>query len=724
MARLVIISNRLPLTIERKDGELCYHPSAGGLATGLDSLDTTIEKLWIGWVGMPIKSEKEKELITEDLSKDGLIPVFLSKEEISLFYEGFSNKVIWPHFHYFTQYTTYDESFWEAYQKVNQLFADIVAEHFQEGDIIWIHDYQLLLLPAMVRTLFPKASIGFFLHIPFPSYEVFRILPWRKDLLQGVLGADQIGFHTFGYMRHFLSAVYRIAGYEHNFGKLLINGRSVNVDVFPMGIDYQKYAKHEIVLSSTDYSFQIQRLAKKRSIILSIDRLDYTKGIPERIGSYERFLQEYPEYQSKVTLFLIVVPSRSNVDQYQELKEEIETMVGRINGAYGNFDWFPIRYYFRALAFPELSALYREAHIALITPLRDGMNLVAKEYVASKDKSRTGVLVLSEMTGASSEMFDALLVNPQDSAQIVKTLKQAMEMTTGEQGWRMKKMQDQLKKYTVQYWAETFVQDLVKLTQTNTKKDIKLNKASVAELLSDYQQAASRLLIFDYDGTLMNFDPDPQAVAPDDVLLGYLEMLCNDPKNKVVINTGRDKHTINKWLGHLDMDFAAEHGVWIRKDKQWVQNPGLRSQWKKQIRLVLEQLVERTPGSFIEEKDFSLAWHYRKVDKDLGAKRVREFKDMLTYLLASLDLQVLDGNKVVEVKNVGVSKGQATMEWLPQQDWDFIFAIGDDHTDEDIFKVMPENAYAVKVGSGESIATYRITSVEQVRDLLQLMVEE
>ena len=724
MPRITIISNRLPLTIDRKDGKICYHLSAGGLATGLNSLDASFEKLWIGWVGMPIESEKERAQITSDLRKDGLIPVFLTQEEIELFYEGFSNKVIWPHFHYFTQYTTYDESYWEAYQKVNQQFADIVAQHVQTDDLIWIHDYQLLLLPAMVRALFPKASIGFFLHIPFPSYEVFRILPWRKDLLHGVLGADQIGFHTFGYMQHFLSAVYRIAGYEHNFGKLSINERSVNVDVFPMGIDYQKYAKQEIVLSSKDYSFQIERLAKKRSIILSVDRLDYTKGIPERIGSYERFLQEYPEYQSKVTLFLIVVPSRSNVDQYQELKEEIERIVGRINGAYGNFDWFPIRYYFRSLTFPEISSLYRESHIALITPLRDGMNLVAKEFVASKDRSRTGVLILSEMTGASSEMFDALLVNPQDTAQIVRTLKQAMEMTTGEQGWRMKKMQDQLKKYTIKYWAETFLQELEKLTQGPSKKDIKLNKASVEELLLDYQKAATRLLILDYDGTLMNFNSDPQAVAPDDTLLGYLEILCQDPKNKVVINTGRDRHTINKWLGHLDIDFAAEHGVWIRKDNNWIQNPGLRSQWKKQIRPVLEQLVERTPGSFIEEKDFSLAWHYRKVDKDLGAKRVREFKDMLTYLIASLDLQVLDGNKVVEVKNVGVSKGQATMEWLPLQDWDFVFGIGDDHTDEDIFKVMPEDAYAVKVGAGESIAKYRITTVEHVRDLLQLMVEE
>jgi len=412
MSRLVIISNRLPVTINREEGELIYHPSAGGLATGLNSLDTDIDRLWIGWVGTPIDNEWERASIQKDLKKDGLVPVFLSAEEIELFYEGFSNKVIWPHFHYFTQYTTYSDAYWAAYLHVNQLFANAAAAVIQADDIIWVQDYQLLLLPAMIRKLFPKIAIGFFLHIPFPSYEIFRILPWRKELLDGVL-----------------SAVYRIAGYEHNFGKLLVDGRTVNVDVFPMGIDYWKYATHEIVLSGKDNSFKIERLAQKRTLILSIDRLDYTKGIPQRIRAYEQFLKDYPAYLNKVTLFLIVVPSRSNVDQYRELKEEVDTLVGRINGKYSGFDWIPIQYYYRSLAFPELSALYRESHIALITPLRDGMNLVAKEFVASKETSKKGILILSEMAGASNEMTDALIINPHGTADVVGALKQAMEMT-------------------------------------------------------------------------------------------------------------------------------------------------------------------------------------------------------------------------------------------------------------------------------------------------------
>ncbi len=720
MSKLIIVANRLPVTINRKEGELYYHPSAGGLATGLNSYKSDKPSLWIGWAGAIVENDWERVSIEQDLKKDGLVPIFLSQSEVELFYEGFSNKVIWPHFHYFTQYTTYQESYWEAYQAVNQLFATVVSEHIEEGDIIWIHDYQLLLLPALLRKLFPSITIGFFLHIPFPSYEIFRILPWRKEILDGVLGADLIGFHTFGYMRHFLSATYRIAGYEHDFGKLSVEGRPVNVDVFPMGIDYKKYAKQEIVLSGKDHSFQIERLAKKSSLIISIDRLDYTKGIPQRIRAFEQFLIDHPTYHGKVILFLIVIPSRSNVDQYKELKEEVDTLVGRINSQYGSFDWFPIRYYYRSLAFPEISTLYRESHIALITPLRDGMNLVAKEFVASKDRSRKGVLILSEMAGASNELSDAIIINPHDKAGVVTALKQALEMTATEQSWRLRKMQKQLKKYDVRHWAESFIGELTKKT---LKKEVQLNKDSVQELLKAYSDAKTRLIVLDYDGTLMDFHVDPQAVKPDAKLLYSLKNLSTNDKNKVVINTGRDKKTIHDWLGHLPLDFAAEHGVWIKNGSKWKKNQGLRSQWKKQIRPVLEQLVERTPGSFIEDKDFSLAWHYRRVDKELGAKRVREFKDVLTYLITSLNLQVLDGNKVVEVKNTGVSKGAATTKWSDAKQWDFVLAIGDDTTDEDMFKVLPPDAYTVKVGEHASIARYRVTSVAQVRELLSLLME-
>ncbi|MEM6380901.1 MAG: bifunctional alpha,alpha-trehalose-phosphate synthase (UDP-forming)/trehalose-phosphatase, partial [Bacteroidota bacterium] len=482
MPRLIIISNRLPITIDKKQGELMYHPSAGGLATGLSSLDKSVEKIWIGWPGQAIDYDWERAAIKEDLVRDGLVPVFLTQQDIECFYEGFSNKVIWPHFHYFTQYTTYNnDDYWTAYQKVNTLFLKAVEEVYQEGDLIWVHDYQLMLLPALIRAKFLSASIGFFLHIPFPSYEIFRVLPWRKKLLDGVLGADQIGFHTYNYMRHFLSAAYRISGKEHSFGSLVVNNRLVNVDVFPMGIDYWKYAKHEVTLDSRDEAFKIERMARKKTIVLSIDRLDYTKGIPQRIRAFENFLETYPDYIEKVTLLLVVVPSRSNVDQYQELKAEVDSLVGRINGLYGSYDWSPIQYFYRSLPFKVLSTLYKVSQIAMITPLRDGMNLVAKEYIASKEESEQGVLILSEMAGAASELTEALIVNPHDSADIVETLKKAIEMNASEQRWRLTKMQESLKKYDVKNWAENFIKNLMDLNQQQQKSQVQLlNKDSAS----------------------------------------------------------------------------------------------------------------------------------------------------------------------------------------------------------------------------------------------------
>ena len=719
MSRLVIISNRLPVTIKKKKGDLIYHPSAGGLATGLNSLDESWEEIWIGWPGQEIKEAWERESVRRDLAKDGLFPVFLTQEDISLYYEGFSNKAIWPHFHYFTQYTTYRDKYWAAYKAVNRTFAEAVIPLIREDDLVWVHDYQLMLLPAMIREAFPNLSIGFFLHIPFPSYEVFRILPWRKEILDGVLGADQIGFHTFGYMRHFLSAVYRICGYEHHFGKLTVGNRLVNADVFPMGIDYDKYAHPEVEPQEGNGPLKIRELAKKQKLIISIDRLDYSKGIPQRIKAFARFLSENPQYQGKVTLVMIVVPSRANVAQYKSLKEEIDTLVGKINGSYSSFDWAPIHYFYRSLDFSELTTLYQEADIALITPLRDGMNLVAKEYVASKEKSKKGVLILSEMAGASNELMEALIVNPQDRKDITDALLRALEMPEEDQQRRLMQMQERIKKNDVRHWAATFINEQKKLMESQKAKIAqRLSNEDKKGLIDAYHAAKSRLLILDYDGTLMAFDKDPQAVVPDEQLMGILKKLRDQEGNKLVVSSGRDRGTLQKWLGPLKVDMAAEHGVWIKRNGEWVNNTGLSVSWKEKIRQVLENMVERTPGSFIEEKDFSIAWHYRAIDKDLGEKRVREFRDVLLYLTANDDLQVLEGNKVVEIKNAGVNKGKAALNWVGEQKWDFIMAIGDDHTDEDTFKALPETAHTIKVGLDTSAARYNMLSVQEVRAFL------
>ncbi|MEM9887597.1 MAG: bifunctional alpha,alpha-trehalose-phosphate synthase (UDP-forming)/trehalose-phosphatase [Bacteroidota bacterium] len=724
MARLVIVSNRLPITLKhsKEKDQPIYHPSSGGLATGLSSLDESLDKIWIGWPGK-IADGWEKTMIESDLRKQNLVPVFLTEKDIELYYEGFSNDTLWPLFHYFTQYTAYRDDFWEAYRSVNRKFADAIIPNLEGNELVWVHDYQLMLLPEMIREAFPDISIGFFLHIPFPSYEVFRILPWREELLNGVLGADLIGFHTYDYMRHFLSAAYRISGYDNNFGKLKVGNRAVHIDYFPMGIDYEKYAFPDAEDSKQDEEVAaIEKLAKVHRMILSVDRLDYTKGIPNRIEAYSRFLKQHPEYHNKVCLVMIVVPSRDTVEHYRELKEEIDTKAGILNSTYGGFDWTPMRYMYRSVNFTQLTTLYRLADVAMITPVRDGMNLVAKEYVASKETNKKGVLILSEMAGAAGELFDAITINPIDVQSMADSIVRALEMDEKEQKDRLTNMQKSLKKYNVRNWASIFMKQQIKITKMQQEgRTNLLNEAEQEKLLKNYQKANTRLLVLDYDGTMMDFHVDPQAVSPDDELLDLLKKLHHDPKNRVVVSTGRDRTTIEGWLGHIGMEFSTEHGVWMKRNDQWMQAPGLSSSWKPQIRASLESLVERTPGSFIEEKQYSIAWHYRNIDRDLGEKRVREFRDVLRYLTANLDLQVLEGNKVVEIKNSGVNKGKAIAHWIDESEYDFIFAIGDDHTDEDTFNAMPEHAYTVKVGLKRTDARYNILSVEGVRELLTAM---
>jgi trehalose 6-phosphate synthase/phosphatase len=493
----------------------------------------------------------------------------------------------------------------------------------------------------------------------------------------------------------------------------------VNVDVFPMGIDYNKYSAVPSVSDLADESINIGNLGNGKKIIISLDRLDYTKGIPQRIQAYARFLDLHPEYIGLVTLVLVVIPSRSQVTQYRDLKKTLNTLVSEVNSTYGSFGWIPIHYLYRNLLHNELLTLYQVADIALITPLRDGMNLVAKEYIASKNDIGKGVLILSEMTGAATELSEAILVNPHDTYDIVKAIKSALIMPEQEQAFRLKNMQARLKKYAVDYWAANFLKELDRHLHNRRQFHINKLEDSIKTVIFDaYQRSKKRLIILDYDGTLMPFHVDPLAVFPDPDLINLLSRLNADLNNKMVINSGRDKQTLEDWLGDLGIDLAAEHGVWLKDSTEWRRTPGLSSDWKNDVRAALENIVERTPGSFIEEKEFSIAWHYRQIDKDLGEKRVREFRDVLLYLTANTELHVLEGNKVVEVKHAGVTKGKATLNWLQMDDWDFILAIGDDKTDEDMFRVLPPEAFSVKIGMENSEAKYHLVNTTEVRDFL------
>ncbi|MVN76602.1 bifunctional alpha,alpha-trehalose-phosphate synthase (UDP-forming)/trehalose-phosphatase [Hymenobacter sp. HMF4947] len=724
MSRTLIVSNRLPTKVLRTDEGLTFQPSEGGLATGLGSIYRRGDNLWIGWPGLFVQDEAEEAHISQELRADNMAPVFLTESEIHDFYEGFSNGTLWPTFHYFSDLATYEQSHWEAYVAVNQKFCEAVLAQAGPDDTIWVHDYQLLLLPEMLRRARPEAAIGFFLHIPFPSQELIRVLPWRTELLEGMLGADLIGFHTFGYLRHFLSAVSHLLGWPAQNGQIETPTRTIRVDAFPMGIDYERYAKAATSEAALAHMAEYREALRDTRVILSIDRLDYTKGIAQRLRAFDLLLQRYPEWRGQVSLIMLVVPSRDQVAQYASLKEEIDELVGRINAQYRTISWNPILYFYRSLPLEELVSLYSLAEVALVTPMRDGMNLVAKEFVASK-VDKKGVLILSERAGAARELSDAIIINPTDMGQLAESMHEALVMPEEEQITRMTAMQALVRRYNVFSWSRLFINQLAytKMKQHTLATEMLSNEATT-QLLTDFKASQQRLILLDYDGTLVPFHPNPQRAEPGQELRLLLRALAELPSTRVVIISGRDRATLANWLGDLPLDFIAEHGVWLRTaGEDWQLFQPLRADWKRDLRPVLELYVARTAGSFIEEKDFSLVWHYRRADTDLGIERAREMLSHLSFMTANTDLQVLEGNKVIEIKNAGINKGSAAARWVERYAPDFTLALGDDRTDEDTFRALPSEAYTVRVGSGaRSLARFHLASPIDVRRLLRKLL--
>jgi trehalose 6-phosphate synthase/phosphatase len=720
--RVLVVSNRLPVKISKKDGEISYHTSEGGLATGLGSIYKQGENLWIGWPGADVE-EQDKSTVTRKLADQNLFPIYLDQNEINDFYEGFSNETLWPLFHYFPTYSSFIPQQWEAYKSVNQKFADAIVQKANKDDVIWIHDYQLMLVPQLVRKAIPEISIGFFQHIPFPSYEVFRLIPWRKELLKGLLGADVIGFHTYDDVRHFISAVNRICGANNMANEFRVEGRSVIVDAFPISIDYRKYRSLAEDANTRRNERKIRQLINHNRLIISIDRLDYSKGITHRLKAYQLFLENHPELRGKVTLIQLVVPSRDNVTKYKELKEEMNRMVSEINGRFSTLGWQPIQHFYRSFPIHLLSALYKAADVALVTPMRDGMNLVSKEYIASKTDQK-GVLILSEMAGAARELSEALIINPNDVWEYSEKIYQALNMPEDEQKKRMAAMQQTVSKFDIFTWVKNFMDKLEEVKALQQALHTRNISTAIRQKIGiRYFYGQKRIIFIDYDGTLMPFFKNVMAAVPDGEVLKLLKDLTDDPANKIVITSGRDYQTLDKWLGHLPVDIIAEHGAWYKDHgKFWRSKKDLNNEWMPEIQHVMAQFARKTPGAFIEEKTYSLAWHYRKVEDGLGNLRANELMSDIKHFVSDMGLQILQGDKVVEVKSITINKGAAAKRWLEKEDYDFVMAIGDDFTDEDTFKAMPEDAITIKVGSNLSVATYFLGTHEEVRALLREMI--
>jgi trehalose 6-phosphate synthase/phosphatase len=435
--RLVIVSNRLPFNVSIEGEKLSFRPSAGGLVTGLASVRESRKQLtalpssclWVGWPGSSVAAELRGKLIREALDRFQSFPVFLSEEQMEQFYLGFCNATIWPLFHYFPTYALYRPNFWEQYKQINQLFADALESVLKPDDVVWVHDYHLMLLPRLLKARHPQQSVGFFLHIPFPSFEVFRLLPgeWRREILEGLLGADLVGFHTHEYTHHFLQSVLRILGHEHRLGQVSAPDHVVKVETYPMGIDYERFAGAAADSETEREAKQLRATLPGIKLVLSVDRLDYSKGISNRLEGYELFLESNPKYHGNVALLMVVVPSRIGVMQYDLMKRQLEELVGKINGRFGRVGWTPVVYQYRHVPFSSLVALYSMSDVCLVTPLRDGMNLVAKEAPVLAE--RGCAVVLSREAGAAAELGpDALLVNPFDVIETAEALHTALSM--------------------------------------------------------------------------------------------------------------------------------------------------------------------------------------------------------------------------------------------------------------------------------------------------------
>jgi trehalose 6-phosphate synthase/phosphatase len=719
MSRLLIVSNRLPITVTQKDGRLDVARSTGGLATGLTGPHERGDGLWIGWPGDTGDVGTAKRADIEDrLAAMRAVPVWLGADEAKRFYEGFCNSVLWPTFHYLLDQLPIHMQGWTAYERANRHFADVVAEHHRPGDIVWVHDYQLMLVPQFLRERIPEIRIGYFLHIPFPSSEVFRTLPFREKILEGLLGADLIGFHTPSYLRHFASTLLRVLGIAPEGDRVRIGTREVRLGAFPMGIDAKRFsaaAEQPAIIAEAQ---SLRAGAEGCALILGVDRLDYTKGITRRLLAFEELIRRHPNLTERVRLIQVAVPSRTDVQAYKGFRRELEGLVGRLNGALGTPRWVPINYVYRSLSDDELVGLYRAADVMVVTPVRDGMNLVAKEFVAARP-DEDGVLVLSEFAGAAAELREALLVNPFAIDQLAETYARALSLPAEERRARMRSLRRRVFACDVDWWARAFLDALEEATAAPALRPVSPPE-ELRDALVRMREAERLILLLDYDGTLVPFAPLPELASPDAALLELLAALASRPRTAVHVVSGRPRETLERWFGALPIGLHAEHGLWSRGPRvtEWISRGEAPAEWRDRVRGIFEQFAVRTPGSLVEEKTGSIAWHYRMADPEFGVQQASELRLHLAALLRQSPFEVLVGEKVIEVRPRGVSKGAIVRE-LPNDS--LIVALGDDRTDEELFAALPEGGLAVHVGPSPSRAELRLAGVIEARRLLEAL---
>ncbi|MET0384742.1 MAG: bifunctional alpha,alpha-trehalose-phosphate synthase (UDP-forming)/trehalose-phosphatase [Polyangiales bacterium] len=714
---MILASNRLPVTIATNpDGPPTLNPSSGGLASALREYHDAGDGKWVGWLGdTSTLDDAAVAKLTEEARQKRLQPVALTDEEVSLYYDGYANTVLWPLFHYLLDKVQLDASDeWRAYVQVNERFADAIAAEVKGAETVWVHDYQLTLVPSLLRQRASSARIGFFLHIPWPSSDVFRILPSRAEVLAGLLGADLIGFHTENDRQNFMHSAAEVLGLDLGENSLSWEDREVKLGVYPIGIDVPTFTHESPEISAMTAQIRADTHGKK--ILLGVDRLDYTKGLERRMLAVDRLLERSPDLREQLHFIQLAVPSREKIDAYAELRKSVNELVARINSNYGSTTSSPVQFLYRSIPNDELLALYRAADVMLVTPARDGMNLVAKEYAAARIDGK-GVLVLSEFAGAAAELATAITVNPYDVLGTASAIERALYMSDEEQQLRMRELRNVVLGQPVQAWAADFLRDLDAVEPAPPAR-----ASAGADLEQAFQQllaAPHRTLLLDYDGTLSPIVDLPSLAAPTPQLLNLLRRLADAHNTAVHVVTGRSQESIEPWLGALPIWLHVEHGLRSRKpDGTWLPSMHERPAMFETAAQIMGRYAARTRGALVETKAASVSFHYRRANPFSAFATVGQLRRELERELGP-DVQLLDGHKVLEVRLKDVGKMVAVKLALAEAPADsVILAAGDDRTDEDMFNALPPGALSIHIGKGSSAANLR---VESQRTLLGLL---
>ena len=716
-APLIVVSNRLPFEVKREPSGVRFARASGGLVSALAPVLEARGGVWVGWTGI---EQIEGETPAVPPADGGLRyrTVPLSAREVAAYYGGFSNGTIWPLFHYFVARVQIETATWRAYDRVNARFAEAAAAEGQADSLVWIHDYQLMRVPMHLRRLAPARRIGFFLHIPFPAADVFRILPWSRELMRGMLAADLVGFHIPEYAEHFLHCAERLLGCDTDRAAGLVHfeNREVSVQALPIGIDV---AGVEALASVAAPPAREAPRAITR--ILGVDRLDYTKGIAERIRAVERLLEQHPEYRGAVQFTQLMVPSRERVAEYQELKREIDELVGRVNGRFSDRGWSPIRYLFRAVSPAELAAMYRETDIALVTPLRDGMNLVAKEFVACR-LDGDGVLILSEMAGASYELQEAVIVNPYDVDAVAAALARALEMPEDERRARMTALRARVRSHDVRVWVKWFLDAAASAGHHRPLSPVDTVRRKLEHWLAGRARVA---LFLDFDGTLTPIVPEPSLAVLDEQGRQSLLLAARSPNVDVAVVSGRELADLRDKVGVEGLTYVGDHGFEIEGPGISYRHPAIQ-QYAAALDAVARDLEQLgVGGALVERKAATVSYHVRHVPEGERTAVLRR----VVAIIRRHRLRRSYGKQSVEVRPpVEWHKGLAVLYLLQKRygaEWASAVRplyVGDDTTDEDAFRSLRGMGRSILVsaeGAAGSAADYVLPGPDAVHQLIR-----